>query len=342
MIQIGKSLYNAQCRRPKGIPVGGQFSSCDGGYGGPGTVPAGSIYDDEESYLQEQELMGLSWYAALKGEKPINKSIDDLIKGTKREVSEGLASAIGLTEDVKFSENESDFIYPHEATGRVLRVWAKSSNDHDLRSLTLQEAAAEEFGIEMSPWQKGRVAIMRTERAQQLEEGKAVNYMNDRMTIDEYAFGSNPEMKGNTKKVLRAMYDKTQAEFKAAGITHLDLYRGMFIVEDHPSPLYEELARRRRNNESFTAKESFKVQGANVLESWSSNTDIADGFSGRGALGGTTVGGKVIGSITVRMRVPVERIVSTPGTGLGCLTEQEFVILPHKNDVVGVTSFAGG
>jgi len=45
----------------------------------------------------------------------------------------------------------------YDLTNNLVKQWAFSANDEDIRSLSLQEDAAKEFGLEMSPWQTAKI-----------------------------------------------------------------------------------------------------------------------------------------------------------------------------------------
>ena len=121
---------------------------------------------------------------------------------------------------------------------KMVKQWAKSSNDEDLRSLSIQEAASEEFGVEMSDWQKKSLAEQKSRRADKIQGLGYNNFMQpgwqrpNLMTNEEFAFGQWKEDAGNTltRTALRAMYDKTQAELKAAGIKELTVFRGIYCM----------------------------------------------------------------------------------------------------------------
>lgn len=109
-----------------------------------------------------------------------------------------------------------------------------------------------------------------------------------------------------TEDVLKKMYADTQNQFKEAGIKTVTLYRGTQV--GIPG-----------------AKMGEKVNlKSNALESYTFELLIAQDF-------GTSV---------IKVQVPVERILSTPRTGFGCLNEYECVVIGNKpgdvGEVVGV------
>ena len=112
------------------------------------------------------------------------------------------------------------------------------------------------------------------------------------------------------RKLLRAMYNDTQTELRKAGYKTGDtitLYRGYIGDADTPVP-------DRATNTNYKG---------NAMESWSVLAGIAHDF------GRDVTHGRVLA-----MKVPIENIISTAATGLGCLSEGEFVILGSGKDNV--------
>jgi hypothetical protein len=107
---------------------------------------------------------------------------------------------------------------------------------------------------------------------------------------------------------LKAQYDATQAMFKERGISEVKVYRGMYGVAGSDKP---------------------PINGGEVvlisrpLSSWSTSEDMAEEFS----LGEDAV----LFSATF----PVEKVFATPFTGIGCLSESEFVLLAGIDFVDG-------
>lgn len=74
---------------------------------------------------------GIDWRAA-----KLSNKIRSVVKG---KIVDGIAAESGL---------------PKKTVNDMIAQWAATSNGSDYRSLSLQEAAAEEFGNPLSPWQK--------------------------------------------------------------------------------------------------------------------------------------------------------------------------------------------
>lgn len=117
------------------------------------------------------------------------------ISNRKDAVAQALSSGDSLTYD-----EASEFV----------AQWAKSSNDSDLRSLGIQEIAAEKFGVELSDWQKLGLANVPDSGAYLFEE--------------KYGQGKAKSLIG---KALDTVYQNTQAELEKRGIDNVHLYRGV-------------------------------------------------------------------------------------------------------------------
>lgn len=114
---------------------------------------------------------------------------------------------------------------------------------------------------------------------------------------------SLPFSKKTARKIVRKMYDHTQAELKKHGYKETDyitVFRGISGVELG----------------NMKAGEIVRYAG-NAAESWSLSSTVAKmGFADRAQW-----------SVVLATRVPIKRILSTCRTGLGCLPEQEIVVL---------------
>ncbi|MBC8275517.1 MAG: hypothetical protein H8E40_11205, partial [Chloroflexi bacterium] len=251
----------------------------------------------------------------------------------KAQVARDLAAETGVTE-----EQAADFV----------KQWAHSSNDDDMRSLAIQQDAADEFGVELSNFTKDkissidrfkeRVELKRVFEQQHLDAKKAgaspeelakleskldtewnkkypntdFGYVHSIVHTGPISERTLPLMDSPTqRKLLRAMYNKTQSELAARGITEVRAYRGAKL------------------SEAFTPKPLGKIQvKTNTLSSWSLSKTVAQQF-GRGP---------GFGSIITAV-IPTSRIFSFPTTGFGCLREGELVVLGGKNDWVEATEW---
>lgn len=112
--------------------------------------------------------------------------------------------------------------------------------------------------------------------------------------------------RASERKVVRAMYDWTQDELKKSGIKELTLYRGIGLQT------------------KLKVGQPAQYKG-NSAESWSTSMRVASQF---------TYGGMY--KYILAARVPVKNVFCSSVTGLGCLPEAEFVIMPGQGAVVQV------
>lgn len=213
----------------------------------------------------------------------------------KAQVARELAEASGVTE-----QEAADFV----------GQWARSSNDDDMRSLSIQQDAAKEFGVELSDFTKAKVNSVAPQKERYIQ-GAMERSGWSRSEAEKYApAGLSPLMESDKQRaVLRAMYNETQAELKSRGITEVRLSRGVGLTPD----LYELMNDSQENQWALPIK-------TNSVESWSISSSVGSTFALAKAGDGQV--GVVFESI-----VPAERILSIPATGFGCLTEGEVVVL---------------
>ena len=113
-------------------------------------------------------------------------------------------------------------------------------------------------------------------------------------------------MKG-MRLFLRAQYEITQERLKAAGLDTLTLYRGMKIVPD-----------------GLEHGKSAEIS-TRPINAFSASKQVAFDFS-KGIMTQSIAGPKGKG-IVISGKVPAERVLSLATTGIGCLSEQEAVVL---------------
>jgi len=104
-----------------------------------------------------------------------------------------------------------------------------------------------------------------------------------------------------TQRLALEIYQKTQRFLKKKGIKNLLLYRGMNFNKFFPG---------------FKKTVVQKTVVLNPLSSFSSSLDEAEAFVNEDGYGAILV-----------TNIPASRIFSCPHTGLGCLEEQEFVVM---------------
>jgi len=182
----------------------------------------------------------------------------------------------------------------YDTTNEILKQWADTSNDTSMRALSLQQAAAEELGLELSDWQKGQIELAKAKSG----------------------YGSQPITdRASERAVIRAMYDQTQAHLRESGVAedgHVTVFRGMKIRTDDMPAL---------GIESTSSGTVLDYKG-NAMESWSVSRGEADKFAD---LEYEEEGGKT--GLVLRTRVPARNVISTAVTGLGAVREGEFVIV---------------
>lgn len=252
----------------------------------PGSVPTkrnelGQPIEEQKLHdLLAQGLPGVSHYVetneAQISEHKWRYSTGQTRADTVRNATKELAEDSGVSEEV---------------IGDMIVQWGETSNDGDMRSLAIQQAASAEFGVPMSEWQKTSI--------QRVEERKA-KASADVLADDKRFTVIAPQ--DQQRAVLRTMYNNTQQRLAAEGYKPDDkviLYRGF-------SP------RNSSSDDSYSLGEHINYQG-NAIESWSVSKTSADGFGH--------------GGITLAMEVPIRNIVSTARSGFGTLWEGEFVVM---------------
>jgi len=192
--------------------------------------------------------------------------------------------------------NPSQGIHQKQVASALV-AWKETSNDHDMRSLSLQGAVSEEFGVPLSDWQKKRIA--------EVKSGNIPEEIKEKQ-------GKDPAIKYATmerdqeRTFVRAMYDETQAFFQRAGYKPEDtitVFRGV-------------------GTESYAKKGDVVNMNQNAMSSWSLLPEAAKGF----AMGAVDLGETPRG-IALAMEIPISSILSTPRTGFGVAIEAEIVVL---------------
>jgi hypothetical protein len=192
------------------------------------------------------------------------------------------------------------------SASHMVQMWASSSNDDNIVSLAVQDAAAAEFGMEgHAPWPaRGDVGRVARERA-------------DAMTAshgDVY------------RRYVRAQYEETQAMFSDLGIGSVRVHRGVVVEES-------------------VMRDAFDVSGTQLtggarlrpLSSWSSDPKEAQSFA-MDAIRDQETQFRVV----METRLPVSQILSTPYTGVGCLGEDEVVsVTPTVDAAINIVGKVG-
>jgi hypothetical protein len=177
------------------------------------------------------------------------------------------------------------------AVSAMVKQWAKTSNDADVLSLSIQRAAEDEFDAKGSkaPSEYGIREIERNIMRRVYER------------VDDHYAATGPTLRA----FVRAQYDQTQEMFARAGVTDVVVHRGRTEPEDVVAaiPL---------GGQDVTAR-------LRPLSSWATAPEVAENFAQATDPGRS--------GVVMRATVPVTRILSTPVTGVGCFEEYEVVVI---------------
>lgn len=226
----------------------------------------------------------------------------------------------------------------------VVDQWADTTGDHRTRAYMTQ--------IAVSEWSKKRFGV---------KAGNMEHHANKRAYLDAINAMDDTKQKGYSQ-LLDAMYDETQAEFKARKIDAVKLHRGMKfdqapdwipnpprwdqavdievakLTAEHPDATPQALQAQAIANvgdhAQYTVDHNMSavVDGEidfNAATSWAAEFDTAERFA--------TGGYNEVG-ITFTADVPVENILSLSTTGLGALHENEVAVIGYTMDRVKITA----
>jgi len=206
--------------------------------------------------------------------------------------------------------------------------WAETSNDHERDSLMVQEVVKRVFNLEDAA------------TVDAFGDESMNSFQKEALSKLKVA----PPLEKALTALVKAQYANTQAYLASKGITEVAVSRGMThpeLAEDLKDYRMSHFYRMTENGEielqgdpernddivgNITEEEfdEFVPKGVlNVevkmrpLSSFSVSRHVAEAF------GESSTGKKVF----LETKVPVSRIFSTPLTGVGCLSEHEFVVL---------------
>jgi hypothetical protein len=213
-----------------------------------------------------------------------------LVKYTKDpDVHAYLEESFGVT----YYNSKLTHLNAGEQIKDFIRQWAHTSADEDLDSLFLQKMAKEEFGL-----------------------GDAIE---DHFEKSIYGhFEHTEQMQRGAKKLLRAMYEHTQARLKAEGITEVLAYRGQRLR-------IAEMSKEMDVTTSAPQKLGIQLQ---PMSSFSASNVTAFNFAT------SHLSTLKKAPVVLAAKVPASRIISVPGTGFGCHHESEYVVLGGEADVL--------
>ena len=166
-----------------------------------------------------------------------------------------------------------------QAAAKLIETWAESSDGFTVLSNAMQKAVQEAFGLA----DETLTTLMDMKLT---DPAKYQRWLEGVKWYEAHADG--------LRAFSRAMYDDTQAWFKAQGMTHVNVWRGA------------ELGQANAIDVAYI--------GLRPASSFSTTYETAQNFSG---LNGTLVG----------LRIPVGQVLGTARSGWGCLNEREVVVL---------------
>ena len=168
---------------------------------------------------------------------------------------------------------EYDTMVREGVAASLVNTWAQTSNDHHEGALAIQNAIRAEFGlVDAAGWPHA--------------SGERIYQQHS----------------GTLRKFAAAMYENTQADLAANGITEVTVYRGT-------------------GNTTFEPTAGALTTTLRPASSWSADHNVAVGF----AMHATERSGEAAAVMT--LTVPADQVLSTPRTGVGCLHEREVVLL---------------
>jgi hypothetical protein len=238
-----------------------------------------------------------------------------------------LLSSTGKLEEVLsnldpdlYAEEKEKYLHEkmYDEVRELIHRWANTSGDHDARSIVLQLAAKDEFGLDLADM--GHLHS-NTPDDYQYNEAWAL-------------YGKGTSKETFYRKFLRAQYDLTQELLAEAGIKELILFRGVNLPQSEYGKAQKSITfsvpgTDDRNlpvmSTSYTVsvgETEFQLQ---PMSSFAYSADSAQGFVAETSHSQYSKYNKT-GSVFM-IKVPASKILSTCETGFGCKGEDEFVVL---------------
>lgn len=164
------------------------------------------------------------------------------------------------------------------AVNKVIKNWAISSSDESMASTVFQVAVRKFAGL---PWE-------------------SLDHLDPKMIKKAKQIYSEYEKEWDA--IVRGMYEETQKQLKAQGITSVPLYRGVTqkVVQRESTEVFDDV--------------DVMMQ---PVSSFSSSPKTALDFSNPDTLDSAILAGEV----------PAQDIISMPTTGAGCLHEHEYIVV---------------
>ena len=314
--------------------VGGS-SKLETGLGDVGFEFGDSLSDKEQDFIHgdmdSESTTLIPFKSDNLGDKVITTALQEKIKSRSATLSDKVVP-IKMAICEKLSDDTG---IPYDTVKLLVHQWARSSNDTAYPSLFFQKCVSEEFGVPLTEFQAQSLAPFEKAYADFLAVPGMTKELLDKAytnagtgysdgvswllekngisaevsrNIQNYLENTENALitnEVNTKKFLRAMYDETQRVFKNAGVDRVLLARGYFPAAGEKG------------------EAGIHRWEGNSMESWSSNTYVANRF------GNLYTGGEIIYA-----SIPSTRIIGSCVSGFGCLEEHEFVVLSGINDVI--------
>ena len=232
------------------------------------------------------------------------------------------------------SYNQDDVDYLKTGMiGYLVKSWAISSNDNNLKMHAMQNLASEIFAMDnkaTAGWNfinnKNESYVSNMRNDGRIPEG--INTLDDLQDyMDQRIVAEANEHREVYTQFIHAMYNSTQDALKEAGIDGMILYRGTDGAEmkdNDKLPLifslfglgYQDLTRPEFKDFINELQEGYVYH--RPMSAWSTNFEIANTFSGRYGSDVPLIAG---------VKIPAERIFAFPGSGFGCYNEAEVVVL---------------
>jgi len=189
----------------------------------------------------------------------------------------------------------------------VLDSWESTSADKSSYAISLQMAAAEEFGLTSAK-------VMTT--------AEIASAAKDSLGRSWSGIQEQYKTRDIYKCILRQQYNNTQAYFQKRGISEVTLVRGVKWDSKGkvPSDLKWMWAEADRETRAFEPRVS-----SNPLSSWSSHLTTASSFAMNRQ--------RASEGLVLLSHVPVSRIASTGRTGMGVIGEGEYILLGGEDRV---------
>ena len=211
-------------------------------------------------------------------------------------VSNVLLSQTGFNHERYKEGAEPGYEKRHALVRGVIDTWANTSGDSEPVAVGIQKAIAKEFAGDLPEIADAGTSHLGNYQSLFTGNSSPAELMRMRGIEDTVSRSSA------VREVLRAQYNATQDYFESQGIKELTLHRG-FISE---------------SGVKSSDSEDLRLQPAS---SFSMNRKTAEMFA-------DDMSSSISGLVTVT--VPVSRVLCTAKTGMGCLTEQEIVVLGGK------------